>query len=217
HLLYTNPQTMKLTWLTKDDGQPVISTGATVAPRNLEVVAHWGFDVFFGKHAFARIGWAGDFWNSIYEQSHQGIGLQVNLIKRRRPFYVRVIGGHSRLRYARKIGQATNEFGKFKAGKKKFKAEKINMYYGSRTHYVEGTLELAVEANRHLEIFARGTWQKAFAEQSHIYLWERREIFRKKARIPLNDQTEVLQNGVPFRGNIIERNPLFFSVGVIFK
>lgn len=217
HILNANPGNMSLTYFTKDDQQPIISVSENVKNRQFETVLQWGGDIYFKKHFFLRVGWAGDFWNSIYSSAKQGFGVNFNLAKKHRPFYVRAIVGQNRLDYARKIGQADNEYGSFKANRKKFKADKINMYYGSRTRFLEGTIELAIEVNPNLEFFAQGTYQHAFARQARIYLWERRELFRKKRHVKLNDQIEVLQDGKPFNERIIDENPMFFSVGVIFK
>lgn len=217
HILNAHPQNMELTYFTKDDAQEIIAVDNSVDNRRFEIVTNFGGDLFFHKNFFFRFGWAGDFWNSIYQSANQGFGFHLNLTKKRRPFFIRGVVGHSRLNYARKIGQATNDFGKFKANKKKFKADKINMYYGERTHFVEGTFEMAVELNRNLEIFARGTYQHPFARQARLYLWERKELFRKKRHVPLNDQIEVLQNGRSFKGKIIDENPMSFSVGIIVK
>ncbi len=217
HLLDAKAGNMTLTYLTKEDAQPIISVSEDVKDWYLEPLVHFDGNIFFHKNFFFRFGFAGDLWTNIYKKNNQGFGAQVNLFKRKRPFFVRAVIEHGNLKYARKIGQATNDYGDFKARRKKFKSEKINMYYGSRTHSLEGTLELAIEVNPNLEIFGRGTYSLPFARQQHIYLWERKRLFRKKRRIPLNDQIIVEQEGAPYRGKIIEEHPIFISFGLVFK
>lgn len=145
-----------------------------------------------------------------------GFGAQYNL-SRGRPFFVRFGAQESRLRYARLVGDASNEAGTFRADGKKFNAEKVNMYYGSQTHSLKLNLEFSLELNPDREIFIRGGYMLPFLTKQHFYLKERKNFFNRKARIPLSDRTLATRNGEVFDDPITPARSFFVTVGMVFK
>lgn len=216
HLISTNGANMSVTYVDKEDRAPIVSASDDMKSRDIEVPIHMHMNFFFHKNFFVRWGYSMEFWNSIYQEMSTGIGAQVNLSKQR-PIFVKAIVQHSDFHYARKIGQAKNDYGNFDVKKKTFKADHINLYYGSRSQNLKASLELSVEVNPNLEIFAGATYYLPFARQQNVYFWERKEVFRKKKRLPLNDRLLIEQDGEPFRGSIIDSQNLFFSIGVVAK
>ncbi len=220
HRIPTQAANMTLSYLDKDSGDPIVSVTNSFKAREFEYTIPIDFDLVFAKNWFVRWGVSVEFLQSIYKEHSFGIGGQVNLTKKIRPIFLRGLVQHSKHQYAVRIGQATNDFGKFKAGKKKFKSDKVNMYYGSRTHNLKATLELAVEINPGLEIFASGSYMLPFARQRHIYLWERERLFmfRRRARIAADsDQVLIARDDAPFDGEITDFNNYIFSIGIIKK
>lgn len=216
HLIETGNQDVGIIFQTDnpDNPQTIISTQNFVPQRDFEIIAHWNFDIFFHKNFYIRFGTAFDFYNSIYKDKFLGVGTQLNLSKQR-PFYLKAAASYSHLQYARKVGQAENEYGKFKANGKNFKADHINMYYGSRQHNLSLTGEIALELNPGRELFIRGSYLLPVFEREEIWLWERREVFRKKKQIPVKrDAVSVTNNGKhPF----IPGQTFVVTVGVTFK
>lgn len=219
HFIRTEQQTLGVAFLTEniDAQQAIISKENEIPGRDFEAPFFWDMDIFLHKNYFIRFGGAFDFYNSIYKERSIGIGAQFNLSKQR-PFYFKAIARYSHLRYARKVGQAQNEYGNFKAAGEKFKANYINLYYGSRTHNLKLSAEFSIELNPDRELYIRGSYFLPFHRAQDIWMWERKEIFRKKERIPLkNQQVLVTQNGVPFNGPITPDQTFSISVGYLFK
>ncbi|MCB0580533.1 MAG: hypothetical protein KDD10_14635, partial [Phaeodactylibacter sp.] len=129
----------------------------------------------------------------------------------------RAAAQHSHHKYARKIAAAANDFGKFKADGKRFNADRINLYYGSRIHSLKLSLEMALELHPGQEIFVRGGYMLPFARQQHLYLKERRQLFNKKQRLPLDDRILVERDGEPFDGRVTPEQSFFVTVGLVFK
>ncbi len=216
HFIPTEQQEVGIVFQTEnaDNPQTIISTQNEIQPRDFEVFGFWNFDIFYHKNFFIRFGTAFDFYNSIYKETTLGTGLQMNLSKQR-PFYIRTAATYNHFRYARKIGQATNEYGKFEANGKKFKADHINMYYGTRNHSLGLSAELSLELNPGRELYVRGKYNLPVFQRNEIWLWERREIFRKKKFIPeKRDQVLVTtESKHPF----IPEQTFSVTVGFLFK
>jgi hypothetical protein len=216
HFIDTEQEDIGLVYLTDDADNPqtIISVQNQIPSRDFEIFGYWNFDIFFHKNYFIRFGTAFDFYNSIYKDKFIGMGLQMNLSKQR-PFYLKAAATYSHLQYARKVGQAQNDYGKFKANGKNFKADHINMYYGTRQHNLGLSGEISLELNPGRELYIRGTYLLPVFERQEIWLWERKEIFRKKKQIPVkSDQVLVNRNGKhPF----IPGQTISVTVGVVFK
>ncbi len=216
HFLETQAADMKLAYLESPDGPSILEHSGSLDSRNFEPTYHLDFNLFFRPHFFIRGGWSYDLYNSIYRERSLGLGAQLSLSKGR-PFFLRAAAQHSNLRYARLLGAASNEYGKFKADGKKINSDKVNMYYGSRTHNLKLSMEMALELNPGLELFVRGSYWLPFARQQHLYLRERRQLFPKKARIPLAEEVLVERNGEAFDERITENQAFSVAVGLVFK
>ncbi len=219
HLIQTDGARMGITYLSDAGESPdtIISVNEYMKSRNFEVNWNFDLDVAINKNLFARVGFRGDFYNSIYKESSIGFGARVNLTKQR-PFYFKGIASYSGLRYARKVGEAKNEYGKFEANGKKFKADYINMYYGSRTHNLKLAAEFSMELNPGREIYLRGEYFLPFSRRQEIWLWERGELFRKKRYVPVSDgEVRVDRNGELFNGQITPDQSFTITVGILFK
>ena len=215
HLLSSEAASMSVSY--QIDEANALTVSGDIKAREFEVVAPLDFSLVFKDKWFVRVGYTPEFYNSIYKQNSYGVGWQFNLSKGR-PFYVKPIVSFTDFKYARKIGQTENDFGKFKADDKKIREGKVNMYYGNRTFNVKGTLELAIELNFGTEFFLNGSYLYPFATQDHIYLWERKRVFRRKDRIELDQNVFVEKNDAPFRGDIAKFKEAFMvSAGIIKK
>ena len=190
-----------------------------IKARNFEVFVPLDFDLVFKDRFLIRLGQSLEFYNSIYREKSFGLGFQFNLSKGR-PFYIRGIVQNSRLQYARKIGQAINTSGDFKLDKKKFKSDKINMYYGARTKNLKTSFEMAIEIHADLEFFASASYLLPYATEQRVYLWERdRFLLSRKKRYTAVDElkVDVQKNDAPFNGDIVNFKSFMFSVGFIVK
>lgn len=216
HFLETPAANMRAAFLEQADGPAILDVASDWNTRSFEPIAHLDFNLFFRPNFFVRGGWSRDLWNSIYRERSLGLGTQLNLSKGR-PFFVRAVAQHSHHKYARKIGAAENDFGKFKADNKRFNADRINLYYGSRIHSLKLSLEMALELHPGQELFIRGGYMLPFARQQHLYLKERRQFFNKKERLPLEDRIAVERNGEPFAGRVTPEQSFFVTVGLLFK
>ncbi|MCO6492954.1 MAG: carboxypeptidase-like regulatory domain-containing protein [Phaeodactylibacter sp.] len=216
HFLETPTATMRAAFLENPDGPAILDAAADWDARSFEPIAHLDLNLFFHPNFFVRGGWSRDLWNSIYRERSLGLGTQLNLSKGR-PFFLRAAAQHSHHKYARKIAAAANDFGKFKADGKRFNADRINLYYGSRIHSLKLSLEVALELHPGQEIFVRGGYMLPFARQQHLYLKERRQLFNKKQRLPLDDRILVERDGEPFDGRVTPEQSFFVTVGLVFK
>ena len=218
HLLMSGPEVLNLTYLHEDSGEPVLSLTDTMALRQREYIWRSDVSIYYKKNLFVRWGISRDVWNSIYKENAIGMGASFNISKKR-PVFLRTGLDYGWMRYGRKVGQADNTYGNFKAEGKKFKSDKINIYYGETTHNLKASLELAVELDPSLEIFVRGAYLLPFAERSHLYLWERDRFFmaRKKVRVKDADLFQVSQDGAPFEQSITNPGSFQLTVGVVIK
>ncbi len=211
HSYPSSAQTVGVRILTDDLTQDILGVNGDITPREYEIIGFYDYDVLFGKHLFMRFGRGGNFIKSVHKETNLGLGLDFKLTKGR-PVNLRFLAQHSRIQYARFVGQATNNFGKFEIGEKTFNSDKVNVYYGSRTHNVKLSTELAIELGRHRGLFIRGTYYMPFAQQNEVFLRERGQIFRKKVRVPESAARVILAEG----GNLTDIKPSF-SVSVGFN
>lgn len=211
HFLPTTGRTVGVNYLTDDLTQNILSVNGEIKPRDFEAIAFYDYDILLGKHFFIRFGRGGNFIKSVHKETNLGLGFDFKLTKGR-PVNIRFLAQHSRIQYARFVGQATNDFGKFEADSKKYSAEKVDVYYGSRTHNVKFSSEFAIELGKHRGMFIRGTYYLPFAQQNEIFLRERGQIFRRKVRVPESAARVVLTQG----GGLGELNPSF-SVSIGFN
>ncbi|HMO41565.1 MAG TPA: carboxypeptidase-like regulatory domain-containing protein [Saprospiraceae bacterium] len=216
HLLETEAADMTLSYLTGREGETILSTTDRLSARPLEPIYHADLRVLFHKNFFFTWNISRDLWNSYYRERGLGFGAQANLSKGR-PLFLRASVQESRLRYARLLGAADNEYGNFRADGSRFKSNRVNMYYGSRTHNLKLSLELSLELNPGRELFVRGGYMLPYAERQHLYLKERQRLFNRKALLPLSDSTPVTRNGEPFNAPITPAESLFFTVGIVWK
>jgi hypothetical protein len=216
HLLPTQAADMTLAYLREQAGETILSHSNQLSARPAEPIWHGDLQLFFHKNFFLTWNISRDLWDSYYRERGLGLGAQAN-ISNGRPLFLRASVQESRLRYARLLGTADNTHGTFRADGSRFRADRINMYYGSRTHNLKLNIELALELNPSRELFIRGGFILSYAEQEHLYLKERGRFFNRRARIPLSGQTQVIYNGEPFSGSIIPAQSFAVSVGLIWK
>ncbi len=216
HVLSTEHRPLSISYL-NGEGETIIAVNDDIPSREIEVILQWDFDVFFNRYFFMRFGNAFNFSNAIYKDWSMGVGTQLSLSKKR-PVYFKTIAQYNYLRYARRVGTADNDYGKFKVKGKKFKANSISMNYGSRIHNVKLSAELAIELHPDRELYFRGSYFWTFADQQNVWFKERKEIFRADKRLPVKDDKLLITDmGMPFNGRIAPDQSLSFTVGLLFK
>ena len=216
HIFQTGETTIDINYLNKNE-ETIISLTDDISTREREIIANWDFDIFFNPNFFMRFGNVFNFTKSIYKDWAIGVGTQFNLSKGR-PVFFKTIAQYDYLQYARVVGNADNDYGKFEVKNKKFKAESIRMSYGSRLHNVKVSGELSVELNPGRELYVRGGYYWNFASQENVWFKERKEIFRKDKRLPIkDDQLEITKSGVPFNNQITPEQTFSITVGLLFK
>ncbi|MEO1257445.1 MAG: carboxypeptidase-like regulatory domain-containing protein [Bacteroidota bacterium] len=216
HLLSTQEGPLSINYF-DGDGETILSLTDDISNRDFEITTSWDFDIYFNPNFFMRFGNTFNYTKSIYKDWAIGVGTQVNLSKGR-PVFLRAVAQYDYLRYARVVGAADNDYGKFEVKNKKFKAESIRLSYGSRLHNVKLTGELSIELNPGQELYFRGGYFWNFASQESLWFKERKEIFRKDKRLPIkNDQLVIMQNDVPFNDRITPDESFSITVGLLFK
>lgn len=216
HLLSTQGGDMRIRYLEGDEGETILELNDQLQSRELEPIYHADLRIYFRQNYFFTWNISRDLWNSFYRERSLGFGASYNLSKQR-PVFLRMMVQESRLRYARLLGDASNDFGDFRADDKKFNSDKVNVFYGSQTHNLRFSLELAIELNPRRDIFVRGSYLLPFDREEHIYLRERNQLFRKKARVPLSNRTPVEFDGEPFNGRITQNQAFVITAGIVFK
>ncbi len=216
HLLETEAANMSITYLNAPEGEVILSTTDEMKARPFEPVYHLDLQLLFHKNYFFTWNISRDLWDSRYRERGLGFGAQYNISKAR-PLFLRLSAQESRLRYARLIGSASNEAGTFRADKKKFNSNQVKMYYGSQTHNLKLTAELALELNPGRELFIRGGYFMPFDTRQQIQLKEKSQFFNKKARLDLSDQFVVTRNDAGFDDPITPDRSFFITVGLVFK
>ena len=211
HSFPTAARSIGVNYLTDDLTQNILSVNGDIESRDYEIIGFYDYDILLGKRFFIRFGRGGNFIKSVHKETNLGLGVDFKLTKGR-PINLRFLAQHSRIKYARFVGQAINDFGKFKADGKRFSAEKVDVYYGSRTHNLKFSSELAFELGRHRGLFIRGTYYLPFSQRNEVFFRERGQVFRKKVRVPESAARVILTEG----GNLGTLNPSF-SVSVGFN
>jgi hypothetical protein len=218
HLIQSGVDQLGIAILTKEESpETIINLNKDLKNRDFEITGNWDMDIFFRKNFFVRFGSSFDFYNSIYKEKSLGFGTALNLSKQR-PFYLKVIAQYSDLKYARKLGEVDNDYGKFKFDDKKFNAKLINIYYGNRTHNLKLSAEISLEMNPNKEYYLRGTYFLPFSKRQEVWLKERRQFFNKK-RADAIDESYIMvdQADIPFDLNIIDEPTFSFTFGMLFK
>ena len=216
HLITTQNDPLDINYVDKD-GLTILAVNDDISKKDFEIMFRWELDIYLKKYLFIRFGNAFDFSKSLYKDWTLGAGTRFNLSKKR-PVFFKTAAQYSYLRYARVVGSADNDYGKFKVDNKKFKAESIRLSYGSRLHNLKLSGELSIELNPDRELYFRGSYYWTFASQENMWFKERKELFRKKERTRLtNDRLTVLENDVPFNDRITPQETLSFTVGLLFK
>lgn len=204
--------------LTDDDpAATIVALENDLSARDFEIVGNWDVDVYFQKNFFVRFGSSFDFYNSIHKERTIGFGTELNLSKQR-PFFIKLIGQYSNLRYARKLGDTANDYGKFKVRGKKINSKSVNLYYGNKNHNLKLSAEISLEINPHKEYYVRGAYTLPFAKRQEIWVKERRQLFTKKRNISIDkDYIQVTQNGEPYQQNLLDEPTIAITFGVLFK
>ena len=218
HLLSTEANNLSVTLLSDEETpSTIMSLTDNIGKRDFEIMSYWDTDIFFHKNFFARLGTAWDWGNSRYKDRSVGIGAELNL-SRQRPFYIKAIAQYSNFKYARRLGAADSDFGKFKLKNKKFKGDSFYLFYGSRTHNLKVSGELSIELNPGQEFYVRGTYLMPFHHRQDVWVKERKQIFRRDKWIPTSDdRVNVLQNDTPGANDLIPDPSFSISVGIVFK
>ena len=216
HLLSTQNDPLNINYF-DESGETILSVNNAISKRDFEITGHFDFDIYFKKYFYLRFGSSFDFHNSIYKNRSIGVGTQVNLSKQR-PVFLKAIAQYDFLRYARKVDDTTNEYGKFKVDGKKFKANKIRLNYGNRLHNLKLSGELSIELNPSRELYFRGNYYWNFAHKQDVWFKEKSKLFPKKKRLSISDpQLSVTENDIPFNEKITPDQSFSISVGLLFK
>lgn len=207
---------ISLSYLNESEGQSILNISNTYLEpyKDPEIIIHYGSRIFFQPNLFFDISTAREFGKSFYRNRNIGIGGQVNLSKGR-PFFVRAVAGWNRIKYARFAGEVINEWGDFEVDRKSFNATRVNMYFGEKTHNINGTLELAIELRPNLEIFAKGSYRYPLVQNDLMYLKESGEFFRRSREVKNTDLINVSVHS--HYDPSINPDYMFFAVGVVIK
>ncbi len=218
HLISTPKSQMGITILSDDEPRETIMfLSDEMKGREFEIIGSIDLDFFFKRNFFLRFGSALDFADSRYKERSVGLGFQMNVSKQR-PFFIRASAQYSNFKYYRKLGLGDNDYGKFKIEGEKFKANDIKLNYGSRTHNLKFSAEMAIELNPGREFYIRGTYFMPFHRRQDIWMQERKELFRKKTNVPVSSgRVQVTQNDVPFDGQIMPDETISITLGWVIK
>ncbi|WP_372640848.1 carboxypeptidase-like regulatory domain-containing protein [Ancylomarina sp.] len=105
----------------------------------------------------------------------------------------------------------------FKAGGKKFNADKIALYVGKKKQGVSFDLGLRTKLKKFYSLFVMGGYQFNLQEQDRLFIQEKSGFFltRKKANISLKDSSiEYFENGVQTSTTNFDTNKFHFKVGI---
>ena len=218
HIISSGEDQFGVTILTDNEPrETILSISDEIKNREFEIIGNLGFDFYLKRNLFIRANTVFDFADSRYKERSIGMGLSMNLSKQR-PFFFRAIAEYSNFKYYRKIGVADNDYGKFKIEGEKFKANNIKVNYGSQTRNLKLSAEFAIELNPAREFYLRGTYFMPFSRRQDIWIQERKEIFRKKTGIEVdNSRVLVTQNDIPFDGQILPDETFTITFGWTFK
>jgi hypothetical protein len=219
HHLPVESAQYQLGYFNQPEGTTILEVNEPIEEREIEPIYQWGIDITYRDRYLVRWSLARDLWNSIYRENAIGGGLQFNLTKKHRPFYVRPMVQFSRLLYARKVGEADNDFGRFDADGKKFKANKVNMYTGDRTYSWKLSLEMALELNPSRELFFRVGYLMPYSQSERVFLRERGRVFPKRAELKVDGaQVRTSRNESEDFGPIMGSMPTFSAtIGILIK
>ncbi len=218
HIISSGEEQMGVTILTDNEPrETILSVSDEIKNREFEIIGNLGFDFYLKRNLFIRANTVFDFADSRYKERSIGMGLSMNLSKQR-PFFFRAVAEYSSFKYYRKIGVADNDFGKFKIDGEKFKANNIKVNYGSKSRNLKVSAEFSLELNPAREFYLRGTYFIPFSRRQDIWMQERRELFRKKTEVEVdNSRVLVTRNDNPFDGQILPDETFTITFGWTFK
>jgi CarboxypepD_reg-like domain len=217
HLISSGVNPLTISYFDKD-GDEILSYSDKIKDRDFEVIGRWEFDIAFHKNMFVRFGWGFDFWQSTYRERGIGLGFQTNLTPKKRPVFLRGVAQYSYLRYYRKLGNAENDYGRFKVERERFRGKEVRLSYGSHFHNLNLSGELSIELNRNRELYFRGTYHYAFASGQDVWFKETRQPSRKDHRLPVSSsRLEITSNDAPYNDRIMPLESFSFTVGLMFK
>ncbi len=216
HLIESKAEGVSLQYLS-DENESIFALTEDIPLRRFEVITNIDADIFIKPNYFIRVGKSWDYLNSIYREHSIGMGGEWNISKRR-PVFFKLVAQYDRLKYARKLGVVDNDYGKFKVDGKKFNAKSLKLYYGSRTHHLKLSTEIAVELMPDREFYVRGTYFLPFAQSRGVWLKERRQFFNKKRYVD-SDELEVVltRDGMRYEEKIPNGGTFMIAVGFVFK
>ena len=217
HLISTAETQMGVSYLDDETNATLINANNIIKPRDFEAIYATDLNIIINDRWFMRFSGARDFGRTIFRESSSGLGFQYNF-SRQRPILLKLSAQHSRSRYARIVGTASNNESEVKIGSKNFNSDKIRVFYGSRTRHLKLSGELAIELNRKREIYIRGSYYLPYSQKQEVYFRETSYFFRKKARLDVeNKRISVTQNDAPFNGSLFEGGTLQLTIGYVFK
>ncbi|MEQ8704286.1 MAG: carboxypeptidase-like regulatory domain-containing protein [Phaeodactylibacter sp.] len=219
HFLSTASAQYQLGYYDTPEGPAILEVDEMLEAREIEPVYQWALGVTYRDRYLLRWTLSRDLWNSIYRESAIGGGLQFNLTKKYRPLYIRPMVQFSRLLYGRKVGEADNDFGRFEADDKKFKANKVNMYLGDRIYSWKLSLEMAIELNPSRELFLRADYLMPYSQSERVFLRERGRFFPRRAELATDgSRVRAFREGVEMFGPIAGTLPTYsLTVGIMIK
>jgi len=216
HIISTPATNLGISYL-DEVGDAIVSAENNLSSKDFEVVGIFGIDIYTKKNWILRWNTIMDFGKNIQRETAFGFGRRFNLSKQR-PVLLKLAAEYSRLRYARRIGTADNDYGDFKVDGKKFKADEIDLFYGFRTHNLRLTADFAVELRPSQEIYVRGSYYFPFAERQEVHFRETGELFKKKEHIDADtDFLAITRDDQPFKDRLANEGNFVITVGFLFK
>lgn len=218
HLIETSlAGPLSITYFDKD-GEEILFLSDEIEQQDFEIIGRWEFDIYLKRNWFIRFGNAFDFHTNVYKDWSLGTGLQMNLTPRRRPIFFRTTAQYSYLRYYRKVGNAENDYGKFRVRSRRFKGDEVRLSYGSRLHNVNLSAELSVELHPGAELYFRGTYHYTFASTQAVWFKETKQFHRRDRALAVkNDRLSVWDYDVPFNDRITPDESFSVTVGYMWK
>ncbi|MFA9372492.1 MAG: carboxypeptidase-like regulatory domain-containing protein [Labilibaculum antarcticum] len=117
-----------------------------------------------------------------------------------------------------KIGNFSSE-STFKAGGKKFRADKIALYVGKKKQGVSFDFGLRTKLRTFYSLFVSAGYQLDISERDRLFIQEKSGFFltRKMTDISLNDSSiQYFENGVPTTKTSFDTDDFYLKVGIRF-
>lgn len=116
------------------------------------------------------------------------------------------------------IGNFSSE-STFKAGSKKFRADKIALYVGKKKQGVSFDFGLRTKLYKSYSLFVSGGYQFDFSERDRLFIQEKSGFFltRRKTDISLkNTAIQYFENGVPTTKTSFDTDDFYLKAGIRF-